>query len=147
MITDTLQKQINVAMKARDQVKLSTLKMLSSALSYEKISKQHDLSEEEELSIVRSEAKKRRDAIEAYTKANMADRAEKEKAELSILEAYLPAQMDESELLKIVDEVIAETNASGPSDMGRVIGTVVAKTKGMADGSRVSALVKEKLIK
>lgn len=147
MITDNLQKQIIEAMKARDEIKLSTLKMLSSALSYDKIAKQHDLSEEEELVVVRSEAKKRRDAIDSYTKAGQTDRAEKEKSELTILEEYLPAQMDDDDLSKIVDEVLAETGASGPQDMGRVIGAVVAKTKGLADGSRISSLVKEKLIK
>ncbi len=147
MITDTLQSKIIEAMKAKDEIAVSTLKMLSSALSYDKIAKQHDLTEEEELAVVRIEAKKRRDAIEAYTKANLPDRAEKEKSELAILEAYLPAQMDESELSKIVDEVVAQTNATSMADMGKVIGAVMAKTKGMADGSRVSGLVKAKLSK
>jgi len=146
-ITNNLPELIVSAMKARDEVKLSTLKMLSSALSYEKIAKQHDLSDEEEIAVVRSEAKKRRDAIDSYTKAGQPDRAEKEKTELAILEEYLPAQMSDEDLAKIVDEVLAETKASGPADMGRVIGAVVAKTKGMADGSRVSSLVREKLIK
>lgn len=147
MIADHMQKQIGEAMKARDEVKLSTLRMLSSALNYEKIAKQHDLSEEEELIVVRSEAKKRKDAIEAYTKANQQERADKEKKELAILEEYLPAQMGDQELSKLVDEALAETKASAPSDMGRVIGLVMARAKGTADGSRVSALVKAKLIK
>jgi len=147
MIADSIQKQIGEAMKARDEVKLSTLKMLSSALSYDKIAKQHDLSADEELSVVRSEAKKRKDAIEVYTKVGQTERAEREKTELSVLEAYLPAQMSDEDLLKLVDEAIAETGASSPSDMGRAIGAVVAKAKGAADGSRISALVKEKLVK
>ncbi len=147
MIIDNIQKQINEAMKARDEIRLSTLRMLSSAMNYEKIAKQHDLGEEEELAVVRSEAKKRRDAIEAYQKANQVDRAEKEKKELSILEEYLPVQMTDDELSKIVDEAIGETGATQISDMGRVIGAVMAKAKGMADGSRVSALVKEKLLR
>lgn len=147
MISDKIQKQINEAMKARDQVKLSTYKMLSSALNYEKISKQNDLSEEEELSVVRSEAKKRRDAIEAYTKANQIERADSEKKELELLEDFLPAQMSDEELKKIVDSTLQESGASGPSDMGRVIGMVMAKVQGKADGSRVSALIKDKLIK
>lgn len=132
-------------MKAKDEVRLSTLKMLSSAFNYEKIAKQHELSEEEELAVVKSEAKKRRDAIEAYTKANQSDRAAKEKQELAILEGYLPAQMGEVELKSLVAAVIAETGATQMSDMGRVIGAVMAKAKGTADGARVSALVKEKL--
>lgn len=134
-------------MKAKDEVRLSTLKMLSSAFNYEKIAKQHDLSGEEELNVIRSEAKKRKDAIEAYLKANQLERAEKEKRELTILEAYLPAQMDDRQLLKLVEEALAETGATQISDMGRVIGAVMAKAKGQADGSRVSALVRQKLLK
>lgn len=145
MITDNLQSQISEAMKARDEIRLSTLRMLSSALNYEKISKQHDLNEEEELVVVGKEAKKRRDAIDAYMKANQTERADKEKKELEILEAYLPKQMSDEELEKIVDESIKETGASAMSDMGRVIGSVMGKVKGMADGGRVSGMVKGKL--
>jgi len=145
MITDTIQKQIFDAMKSKDEVKLSTLKMLSSSLSYEKIAKQHDLTEDEELSVVSKEAKKRKDAIEAYEKAGQQDRADKEKKELEILNSYLPAQMSDSELEKIVSETVTELGASGMSDMGRVIGAVMAKVKGQADGGRVSSLVKSKL--
>lgn len=145
MISDTLQQKINEAMKAKHEVKLSTYRMLSSALNYEKIAKQHELSEEEELNVVRSEAKKRKDAIEAYTKANQIERADKEKQELELLEDYLPAQMSDEELSSLVDVAISETGASEISDMGRVIGNVMARAQGRADGSRVSALAKSKL--
>lgn len=145
MISDTITQKIAEAMKARDEILLSTLRLLSSALNYEKIAKQHDLSEEEELAVVRREAKKRKDAIEAYTKAGATDRAEREKKELAILEEYLPAQMSEQDLVKIVEEAIEETGAKSMADMGKVMGAAMAKAKGQADGTLVSQIVKQKL--
>jgi uncharacterized protein YqeY len=118
---------------------------LSSALNYEFIAKQHKLSQEEELVVVGREAKRRKDAIEAYEKAGAADRAEREKKELAILEEYLPEQMSDEELVKVVEEAIAQTGAKAISDMGKVMGAVMAKVQGRADGGRVSLLVKTKL--
>lgn len=101
MITDTITQKIGEALKAHDEIRLSTLRMLSSALNYEFIAKQHKLSEEEELTVVRREVKKRKEAIEALRQAqgklttsgsDMTDRIKKEEAELKILEEYLPAQ-------------------------------------------------------
>lgn len=145
MIADTISKQIGQALKAKDEIRLSTLRMLSSALNYEYIAKQHELSEEEELEVVRHEAKKRRDAIEAYKKAEAFDRADKEEKELEILEEYLPQQMPDKELEKIVGDVISETGAKSMADMGKVIGAVMNKAGGRADGKKVSELVKSKL--
>lgn len=145
MITDTISKQIAQAMKARDEIRLSTLRLLSSALNYEFIAKQHVLSEEEELSVVRREAKKRKEAIEAYEKAGALERAEKEKKEMAILQEYLPAQISDAELVKIVDAAIEETGAATMADMGKVIGVVMSKVGGGADGGRVSKMVSEKL--
>lgn len=147
MIRDTINKEIQESMKAHDEIRLSTLKMLSSALNYEFIAKQHELTSDEEIVVVQREAKKRKDAIEAYEKANALDRAEKEKKELEILTEYLPKQLTGEELEKIVDGVITETGASGISDMGRVIGGVMGKVKGAADGKAVSEIVKSKLSK
>lgn len=145
MITDNISKLIGEAMKAHDEIRLSTLKLLSSALNYEFIAKQHPLNEEEQLNVVRKEAKKRKDAIEAYKLAKALDRAEKEEKELKILEEFLPTQMNDADLEVIVVEAIKETGASQLSDMGKVIGIVMQKTKGAADGSRVSLMVKSKL--
>lgn len=146
-IVSTITAKIAEALKAHDEIRLSTLRMLSSALNYEFIAKQHELSDEEELVVVRHEAKMRKDAIEAYEKAGAKDRAEKEKKELAILEEYLPKQMSDEELAILVEKAVQETGAKSPSDMGRVIGAVMAAAKGQADGGRVSALAKEKLIK
>ena len=145
MITDTITQKIAEAMKVKDEIRLSTLRMLSSALNYEFIAKQHKLSEEEEIVVVRKEVKKRNDAIEAYKKAGANDRAEKEAAEKKILEEYLPAQMPDEELEKLVDEAINQTGAKTMQDMGKVIGMVMGKAAGKADGSKVAELVKQKL--
>lgn len=145
MIADIITKKIGEAMKAKDEIRLSTLRMLSSALNYEFIAKQHKLSEEEEIVVVRKEVKKRNDAIEAYKKAGVNDRAEKEAAEKKILEEYLPAQMPDEELEKLVNESINQLGAKTIQDMGKVIGMVMGKAAGKADGSKVAELAKQKL--
>jgi len=144
MITDKLQGLIGEAMKARDEVRLSTLRLLSSALNYEKIEKQHDLSEEEEMVVIRKQAKQRKDSIESYKNAGANDKADKEEAELKILQEFLPPEMSEDEIKKIVDEVFTETGASSMADMGKVMGAVKAKAPS-ADGSLVANLVRAKL--
>jgi hypothetical protein len=145
MITKKVKKQITEALKARDQLRMSTLKLLASALHNAQIKKQEDLTEEEELEIVRREAKKRKDAIEAYEKAGAGERAEKEKEELAILQEYLPKDLTDEEIEKIVDEVISSTGATSMQDMGKVIGEAVGKCKGKADGKKVSEIVRTKL--
>jgi len=145
MIADTITHKIGEAMKAHDETRLSTLRMLSSALNYEFIAKQHKLSEEEEIVVVKREAKKRKDAIEIYQQAKAQDRAEQEAKELEILKEFMPAEMGEGEIARLVDEAISQSGASQISDMGRVISMVVGKSGGRADGSVVARLVKEKL--
>jgi len=146
MITDTITQKIGEALKAHDEIRLSTLRLLSSAFNYEFIAKQHKLSEEEELVVVRREAKKRKEAIEAYEKAGYKDRAEKEANELAILQEYLPPEVTDEEIAKLVDEAMKETGATTIADMGKVIGFVKAKTQGAADGAKVAALVRSKLV-
>lgn len=156
MITDTINSQIAQALKAHDEIRLSTLRLLSSALNYEFIAKQHKLSEEEELVVVRREAKGRKDAIDGLkqaqsknstsSKADIKERLEREQKEMQILQEYLPTEIAEEELIKMIDEAIKVTGASKISDMGKVIGMVMAKAKGTADGGKVAQLVKSKLI-
>lgn len=145
MIADSINQKIAEALKARDEIRLSTLRLLSSALNYEFIAKQHKLSEEEELGVVRKEAKKRKEAIEAYEKAGAQERADKEKKELEILEEYLPEQLSDAEIEKIVDEAINETGAKTMVDMGKVMGAAVAKAAGRAEGGKISEIVRAKL--
>jgi uncharacterized protein len=149
MITGNIQKQITDAMKARDELRLSTLRMLSSALHNAKIDKRRDLTEEEEMAIVSKEAKKRRDAIEAYKSLSLSpsisERIKREEDELKVLGEFLPEQMEESELSDLIDQVIKEIKPEGMRDMGKVIGLVKEKAGGTAEGARVAEMVKSKL--
>jgi len=145
MIVQSINQKIQEAMKARDDIRVSTLRLLSSAFNYDRIAKQHELTEEEELAVVRREAKKRVEAIEAYEKAKVQEKADREKKELTILEEFLPQQMGDEELTKVVDEAISLVGASSIADMGKVMGEVMGKTAGRADGGRVSQLVKKRL--
>ncbi len=147
MITETLQEKIAEALKAKDTLRLSTLRLLSSALNYEFITKQHKLSDEEEIAVVQKEIKKRREAIEAYQKAGATERVEKEKQEISILSEFLPEQLSDGELEKIVNQVIRKTKAFSLADIGKVMGAVMAEVRGRAEGVRVSELVRKKLQK
>ncbi len=157
MIGDTINQKIAEALKSHDELLLSTLRMLSSAFNYERIAKQHDLSEEEEISVVRKEAKKRQDAILALKNAqgkklniqalSIEERLDKEQKELEILKAYLPTELPDEEILKFVEEVIKELGVSEMKDMGKVIGKVLQKAGGRAEGSKVAGFVRSKLQK
>lgn len=148
MIANTLTQKIGEAMKARDTIRLSTLRMLSSALNNEKIEKQHELNDEEELVVIRKEAKKRKEAIEGYEKSPdqevVKDRLNQEIEELKILQEYLPPEITKEEVEKLVDAAIVELNVSSVSDMGKVIGFVKSKASGV-DGSILAQMVREKL--
>ena len=154
MIAQTLQKKIGESMKAHDEIRTSTLRLLLSALNYEKIDKQHELNDEEEMVVIRREAKKRKEAIETLRQAqgksttsspeNIKSRLETEETELRILEEYLPPEMDEEELMKIIDEAFSQIKPAGLSDMGKVIGFVKGKAPG-ADGGKIAEIVKGRL--
>ncbi len=145
MISQSIQTQIQNALKNRDEVRLTTLRMLSSALNYAKIDKMGDLNEDDELAVIRREVKKRNEAAEIYTKANELEKAKKEKDEAKILEEFLPAQMPDSDLESIVENVIKELGITDKSQMGKIIGAVVARTKGLADGKKIAGMVAQKL--
>jgi uncharacterized protein YqeY len=154
MIAQTLQAKIGEALKVHDEIRLSTLRLLSSAFNYEFIAKQHELTEEEELVVVRKEAKQRRDSIEALrqaqgklttsTDAENQARLEREEAELKILQEYLPPEMSEAELSKLVTDAITQLGAKTIGDMGRVIGFVKSKAPNV-DGSKIAQIVNSKL--
>lgn len=145
MITYNLNKQITDAMKAKDSIRVSTLKLLFSEIHNYQID-HPNMTEDEELGVVKKEAKKRKDSIEIYTKANALEKAEAESEELKILQEYLPAETSDSDLEKFVSEAIVETKAKDIKDMGKVIGVVMKKSGGNADGAKVAQLVKEKLV-
>lgn len=156
MIANSITKMIGEAMKARDEISLSTFRMLSSALNYEKIAKQHDLTELEEIVVVRREVKKRNDMIDSLQSAigkntsaggdaEINSRIERETSEIEVLRQFLPAEMDDDQLLQIIDKAIETTNAKQMTDMGKVMGIVNSQVAGRADGKRISDIVKSKL--
>jgi len=141
MIKENVSQQLKDALKAHDELRLSTTRMLLSAINYDRINKMHELSEAEEIDVVRKEAKKRSDAIEMYEKAGETERAEKEKLELAILNEFLPKGLSTEELTAIVDKAIATAG----SDFGAIMKLVMAQTQGRADGRVISEMVRAKL--
>lgn len=140
-----LESDLNEALKERDKIRLTTLRLLKSALQNYKIEVGHDLSTQEIVQVLQKEAKKHRDSIDQYQKAGRTDLADEETAELKILDGYLPQQMSDADLEKVVDEAVASTGAKDKSQTGQVMGAVMAKVSGQADGKRVSAIVAQKL--
>ena len=143
-----LQEELKQSMLARNELKTSVLRLLISAINYYEIQKGgagYSASEEDIISVIGSQAKQRRDSIEEYNKANRPELADKEQKELEILQTYMPEQMSEEEVKKLVDEAISQTNATTIQDMGKVMGILMPKVKGKADGNLVSNLVKQAL--
>lgn len=146
-ILDRIQTDMVAAMKARDADKLSTLRMLKTALMEAKTKKPKDstLSEDEAIEVLQRYAKKRRETIEEFEKLGHSELVPKEQAEIAVTQHYLPQAIDEAELRAIVIAAVASTGASLPREMGKVISAVMPQVKGRADGSVVSRLVKEAL--
>jgi len=137
---------LKTAMKARDELKVSALRMLKAAASNAAIQKgKADLEDAEVLDVIAKLIKQRQESIEAFTKGNRPELAEKEKKEAAILKAYLPAQMPDEELKGIIQAAVKETGASGPQGMGVVMKAVLPKVAGRADGGKVSQFVREAL--
>ncbi len=136
--------EIKNAMRAKDSFRLNTLRMLKSAVKYAAIEK-HGAdgvpTDEEVISVARKEMKKRDDSIEAFTKAGRTDAADSEKAEIRILQEFLPAALSDAELEALVKEAIAEAGATSKAQMGAVMKLASAKAAGRADGKTLSALV------
>jgi uncharacterized protein YqeY len=146
-ILDRIQADMTAAMKAREADRLSTLRMLKSALMEAKTKKPRDavLSAAEEIEVLQRYVKKRRESIEEFKKLGLEDRVPSEEREIAVTQVYLPQGLSEAELAAVVREAIVSTGAAGPKDIGKVIGAVMAKVKGRAEGSAVSRLVKEAL--
>ncbi len=142
---DKIKSDLLESMKSGDKFKLGVLRMLKSALQMEQISLNHELSDDEVLTVIRREVKKRNSSIIEYEKFNKLDTVEDLKHEISILEEYLPAMLSNEEIEKIIDETIAEYDNPDIKSMGKIIAEVKTKTNGNADMSLVSKLVKERL--
>lgn len=144
LIVDINQELI-VAMKAHEEAKTSTLRMLLSAVKNRQIELGHELSDEEVQEAVSKSAKQRRESIDAYRKGGREDLVKNEEAELAYLEKYLPEQMSEEEVEKVVAAAIETLGGPGNADTGKVIGEAMKTLKGKADGSVVSRIVREKI--
>ena len=146
-LKDRLQADLTAAMKSRDELRSATLRMALTAIRTEEVSGKtaRELNDADVVTVLTREAKKRREAADAFTDAGRADRAEREQAEGEVLAEYLPAQLGDEELAGIVEAAIAETGASGPSGMGQVMKAVTPRTAGRADGGRVAAEVRRQL--
>jgi len=158
-----IHQDLNQAIKQKEEVVSSVLRLLNSAilnkekekryklskekpdLTEEKMAEESRLTKEEIIDVISSEVKKRRESVVEYEKAGRKDLAEKEKKEIEILQKYLPEQMSEEEIRKLVKEAIEKTGAAGPKDMGKIMGVLIPQVKGRADGSLVSKIVKESL--
>jgi len=146
-LKERLRADLNTAMRARDQVRMRTLRMALTSITNEEVAgaAARDLTDDEIVKVLTREARKRREAAEAFSAAGRADQAAAERAEGEILADYLPAQLSDDELAALVDAAIAETGASGMAGMGQVMKTVTPRVAGRADGARVAAEVRRRL--
>jgi len=142
---DDIRTDLKQAMLGKDKLRTSTLRLVLAAAKNKEIEKGELLTDEEMIAVLSSETKKRRESVEEYRKGNREDLAAKEEAEIEILKKYLPEQLSEEELEKLVKEAVAQTEAAGPKDMGKVMQALMPKVKGRADGRATSDLVKKLL--
>ncbi|MBI2031323.1 MAG: GatB/YqeY domain-containing protein [Candidatus Levybacteria bacterium] len=148
MTKTDLQEELKKSMLAKDETRVSVLRLLLSAINYYEINKGgagYEATDEDVLSVIQKEAKQRRDSIEEFKKGGRQDLVDKEAKELEILNTYLPEQMDEEEIKKLVENVISQTSAKTIADMGKLMGALMPKIKGKADGNLVSKIVRKKL--
>jgi len=143
----TLREDLQGAIRTRDEVRVATLRMVLAAVQKEQVSGEvaRTLTDEELQGVLRREAKKRREAATAYDDVGRPDRADRERAELAVLDGYLPAQLSDEELSTLVAAAITETGAQGPRAMGQVMKAVQGSVAGRADGARVSSEVRRQL--
>ena len=148
-LKEKLQSDLTDAIRSKDGVKSGTIRMLLAAITNEEVAGKSAkvLSDAEVITVLSREAKKRREAVEAYTNAKRDDLANKEKEEAAVIALYLPEQLSEADIKKLITDAIAETNASGPAGMGVVMKVLQPKIAGKADGGLVSSLVKAALSK
>jgi uncharacterized protein YqeY len=139
-VLEQVQRDVQDAMRARDRERVHALRLIASEL--QKAAKENGA---DEVEVLQRERKRRLEAAEAYREGGRADAAESEQREAEIIESYMPAQLSDEELGAIVGDAVAESGASSPKEMGRVMALVMPQVKGRADGRRVSAAVKEKL--
>ncbi|MCG7407851.1 GatB/YqeY domain-containing protein [Paenibacillus sp. ACRRX] len=144
-LSQRLNEDMKQAMKSQDKFKLSTIRMIRSAIKNVEIDVKRTLNDDEVLEILSREIKQRKDALQEFEKASRFDLVDNVKAEIDILSVYLPAQLSEEELQVIVQETIQESGASSKAEMGKVMAALMPKVKGRADGKLVNAIVQQHL--
>lgn len=145
-LKDEIQSKIKDALKTKNRAMLNALKLLKTDITNEEVKKnREELTEEETISIIQRNVKKRKEAIEEFKKVDQPDRAKEEEDELNILMEFLPEQMSEEEIIKVIEKVIADTGAESMKDMGKVMGQAMPLVKGKADGKLVNEIVRQKL--
>ena len=142
MLKERLARDLKDAMRARDKVRLSAIRMLQSAITEKEKSGSGLLAEDELVQVVAKQAKQRRDSFDQYTEAGRADLAERAPAELGYIEQYLPPQASDEDIHRTVQEIVQRTGATSMKDMGRVMGEAMSELRGVAEGARVQAVVK-----
>jgi len=142
---DRVSEELKDAMRARDRDRLDALRMLLTSVKNKEVELGHELTDDEFVQVVGTEVKRRKEAADAYEQGGREELFRKERAEQAILEAYLPEQLSEDETRALVDEAVSATGASGPGDLGKVMGYVMGKGKGRIDGGEVNRLVRERL--
>ncbi len=138
-------KDLVSAMKEKDKEKLAVLRMVKGAMQLEEINKKAELKDDEVIAVLAKQIKTRRESITEFKKGNREDLVEQTEKEIAILETYMPEQLSDEEVSKIIEEAIKKINASAPSDMGKVMGIITPQLRGKADMSAVSKIVKDKL--
>ncbi|MEN9324343.1 MAG: hypothetical protein RL414_97 [Actinomycetota bacterium] len=148
-LKEKLQSDLTEAIRSRNELVSGTIRMVLTAITNEEVSgkEARTLGDDEIITVLSREAKKRREAAEAFADAGRADKAEQEKAEGEVIGAYLPAQLSDEELHALIADAIAQSGAAGPADMGKVMGILKPQIAGKADGGKVSAAVKAALAK
>ncbi|WP_243290605.1 GatB/YqeY domain-containing protein [Bacillus sp. FJAT-47783] len=145
-LLERLNQDMKQAMKNKEKDRLTVIRTVKASLQNEGIKLgKSELTEEEELTVLSRELKQRKDSLQEFDNAGRSDLVEKTQSEIDILTDYMPKQLSEDELLQIVNETIAEVNASSKADMGKVMGAIMPKVKGKADGSLVNKLVIQQL--
>lgn len=144
-LKDQIKTELVTAMKAKDEFQTSILRMLSSALKNKEIDLGHELSDDEVMAVIKTMVKQGKDAMADFKAGNREDLMAKQEQEITFLEKYLPEQLSDEQIAPLVTEAIQETGASSASDMGKVMGLVMKKANGLADGNRVREIVQKQL--
>lgn len=140
-----ISEDMKTAMRAKDSARLGTIRLLLSAMKQREVDERIELSDADVITVIEKMLKQRRDSIAAYDSANRADLADIEKAEVAVLQTYMPAQLSDEAINQIINKVIADTGAQGAKDMGKVVGLVKPLVAGVADMGKVSGMIKARL--